>query len=96
MAKRIGGPRRKTRNKLKKNIREKGKISITRYFQRLNEGDKVYLTAEPAVQKGMYFPRFHGQSGVIVGKQGACYRVKIKDKNKEKVILIHPVHLKKA
>jgi len=93
--KRIGGNRRKTRNKLKKNIRKRGKISITNYFQRFNEGDKVYLAAEPAVQKGMYFPRFHGKSGIIRGKQGFCYKVQIKDKNKNKTIIIHPVHLRK-
>lgn len=96
MAQRIGGNRRKTRNKLKKNVRRQGKISLTRYFQKFNEGDKVYLTAEPAVQKGMYFPRFHGKAGIIKGKQGFCYKVQVKDMNKNKIIIIHPVHLKKS
>jgi len=93
--KRIGKGRRRTRHILQKSIREKGKISISRYFQMLNEGDKVVLKAEPAYQKGMYFPRFHGKSGEVMGKQGNCYFVKIKDKNKAKTLLVHPVHLKK-
>ena len=94
--KRIGGFRRKTRSKLKKNVRNKGKLSIRKYFQSFKEGDKVYLIAESSVQKGMYLPRFHGKSGKIKGKQGNCYFVEIKDHNKTKSLLVHPVHLKKA
>ncbi len=93
---RVGGFRRKTRRKLSKNVRQKGKFSLTRFFQRLVEGDRVYLVAEPSIQKGMYFPRFHGKAGIIDGKQGSNYYVKIKDGNKSKRLLVHPVHLKKV
>jgi large subunit ribosomal protein L21e len=93
--KRIGGLRRKTRHKLKKNVRTKGKISLRRFFQKFEEGDKVYLVAEPAIQKGLYNPRFHGKAGTIKEKQGSNYYVQIKDGNKIKTILTHPVHLKK-
>jgi len=93
---RVGGFRRKTRRKLSKKVRQKGKFSLRRFFQRLSEGDRVYLVAEPSVQKGMYFPRFHGKSGIIDGKQGSNYFVKIKDGSKEKRVLVHPVHLKKS
>ncbi len=96
MAQRTGGFRRKTRHKLRKNKKEKGKISIRKYFQKFKEGDKVYLKAEPAVQKGMYLPRFHGKAGCIVKKQGECYYVKIKDGKKEKNLLVHPIHLKRT
>ncbi len=92
---RTGGLRRKTRYKLKKNIRTKGKISLRRFFQRFKEGDRVYLSAEPAIQKGMYHPRFHGKAGTIKDKQGTNYHVEIKDGNKTKTVLTHPVHLKK-
>ena len=93
---RIGGFRRKTRKKLSKNVRQKGKFSIRRFFQKLKDGDRVCLVAEPSIQKGMYFPRFHGKAGTIEGKQGSNYFVKIKDGKKSKKILVHPVHLKKA
>ena len=95
MTKRIGGFRRKTRYKLKKNIRSKGKISLTNYFQKLNINDKVLLKAEPSIQKGMYFPRFHGKTGIIKNKVGSCYQVEIKDGKKSKTLIIHPIHLKK-
>ncbi len=73
MVKRIGTSRRKTRNKLSKSIRTKGKISILRYLQMFKDGDRVQLKAEPGVQKGMYWPDYHGKSGVVVGKKGRCY-----------------------
>lgn len=92
---RIGGFRRKTRSKLAKNFREKGKISIARFIQEFKEGDIVCLKAEPAVQKGMYFPRFHGKSAVVIGKRGKCYEVKIKDNNQEKTLIVHPIHLRR-
>lgn len=96
MVQRIGGMRRKTRYKLKKDTRSKSKVSLSRYFQTFKDGDKVLLNAEPAVQKGMYFPRFHGNTGTVQGKQGECYMVNIKDKKKAKQIIVHPVHLRKV
>lgn len=96
MAQRIGSSRRKTRHKLRKEASEKGKISIRRYFQKFEAGDKVLLKAEPAVHKGMYFPRFHGKIAVVKGKTGSCYEVIVKDGNKNKVLIVHPVHLKKV
>ena len=96
MVKRIGGIRRKTRYKLRKQKRNRGKISMTMYFQSFTSGDKVYLGVESAVQKGMYHPRFMGKSGIVKGKRGRCYEVSIKDFGKEKTLIVHPVHLRKA
>jgi large subunit ribosomal protein L21e len=95
MAARKGGFRRGTRQIFKKSSREKGKISHRQFFQVLSEGDRVQLMAESAYQNGMYFPRFHGKFGIVEGKQGKCYTVKIQDHNAEKTLIVHPVHLKK-
>lgn len=96
MVKRIGGIRRKTRYKFRKEKRSRGKISITNYLQSFSIGDRVYLSLESAVQKGMYHPRFMGKSGMIKGKRGRCYEVMINDFGKEKILMAHPVHLRKA
>lgn len=96
MVKRIGTARRKTRNILRKSPKNRGKLSLTKYFATFEDGQKVVLKAEPSVIKGMYFPRFHGKIGVIDGMKGKCYNVKIKDGNKPKVVTVHPVHLKLA
>ncbi len=94
--KRVGGMRRKTRHKLKKSIKEKGKIPITRFLQKFEVGDRVMLKAFPSYQGGMYFPRFHGKVGTVSGKQGKCYYVDIKDFKRVKKVLVHPVHLVKV
>jgi large subunit ribosomal protein L21e len=90
------GFRRKTRSKLTKDYKKKGKISLRTYFQEFKEGDRVVLSAEPAYQKAMYYPRFHGRSGIVIGSRGSSYVVLIKYGRKEKMIIVHPVHLKKA
>jgi len=94
MARRTGGFRRKTRSKLKRT--EKGKILIRKFIQKFEEGQKVLLSADSSIQKGMYFPRFHSKIGVVKGKKGRCYEIKIKDGNKEKMVIVHPSHLRKV
>ncbi|MBL7054322.1 50S ribosomal protein L21e [Candidatus Woesearchaeota archaeon] len=96
MAKRIGGSRRKSKHKLSKGIREKGKVTIPQYLQKFKLGEKVYLHIEPAVQKGAYHMRHMGKSGIIKEQSGNCYGVSIKDGGKEKLLMIHPVHLKRT
>ena len=93
MANRRGSYRRKTRKLMSKHFRERGKISLTKYFAEYKNGDKITLKAEPAVQKGIYHLRFHGKAGVVQGKQGDCYKVQIKDGNKPKDLIVHPIHL---
>ena len=96
MAKRIGTSRTKTRSKYKKHLRDKGKISISRYFQTFKIGERVSLGVEPAIQKGLYHPKFYGKPGVVKGKKGRCYEIEIDDFGKQKLLIVHPIHLKKA
>lgn len=95
MVQRIGGARRKTRNLYAKKARKKGKISIRDSLQTFNEGDKVLLNVEPAIQHGVYFRRFHAKTGNVVGQQGSCYKVRIHDGKRTKDLIIHPVHLRR-
>ena len=95
MVQRKGGPRRKSRTKFTKHYRTKGKISLTRYFQSLEVGDKVALVANTTYHDSLYRSRFHGKMGTVTGSQGKCYKVQIKDGNKPKIMLLHPIHLKK-
>ncbi len=93
MVKRIGTQQRKTRYKLTRPYREKGKISLSQYFQLYHPGDKVGLKLHPAEQHGRFFPRFHGFTGRIAGRKGRCYEVAINDRGKEKTLYVHPLHL---
>ena len=78
----------------KKSIRTRGKLQLSRYFQELNEGDFVAISREQSVPIN-FEKRFQGLTGIVEGKRGKVYIVKIKDGNKEKRILIEPIHLKK-
>ncbi|MDO8556440.1 MAG: 50S ribosomal protein L21e [Nanoarchaeota archaeon] len=95
MVRRTGGSRRKTRAKFRKNFRTKGKISIRRFLQSFKAGDNVVLKAEPGYNHTIYKGRFHGQRGIIQAKRGFCYEVMICDGNKEKMLVVHPIHLKR-
>jgi large subunit ribosomal protein L21e len=95
MVTRGGTTQRKTRHKLTVHYRNRGKIPLSSYFQKLEKGDKVGLKITPQVQKGRFFPRFHGMTGTITGRKGFCYAVAIKDGNKAKTLYVHPIHLKK-
>jgi large subunit ribosomal protein L21e len=77
-----------------KPIRKKGKLQFSKYFQNLQEGDYVSVIREKSLQAR--FPkRLQGKTGIIRGKRGKVYIVKVKDGNKEKKFLIEPIHLKK-
>ncbi len=96
MSNRVGTIRRKSSQKLRKNPSMKGKININKFMQSFSEGERVILKIDSTYQKGMYHPRFHGKSGVVVGMQGRCVKIAIMDGNKPKLMLAHPVHVKRS
>jgi len=77
-----------------KKIREKGKLKFSRIFQELKEGDRVAVKIEQAVKCNLP-KRMEGRSGVVEGRRGKAYIVRIKDYDKEKRFIIAPIHLKK-
>ena len=89
-----GGSKRKARYKLRKERRQRGKISISRFMQSFDAGQRVHLSIESSYHKGEYHLQYVGKTGIVKGMRGKCYEVMIKDGNKEKLLIIHPVHLK--
>ncbi len=78
----------------RKPVRTRGKLQLSRYFQRFKEGDFVTVVAEKALNPT--FPkRLQGRTGKIEKKIGRSYSIKIKDQTKEKTFIIPPIHLKK-
>lgn len=96
MVKRIGGARRKSRQKFSKPKSERGRPFITKFMQEFSIGETVSFKAEPSYQKGIYHARFHGKCGKVVDKRGECYIVEFMDKDKSKRLIVHPVHLKRV
>ena len=79
---------------IKKNMREKGKLRLSQYFQNLEEGDSVAFVREVSVHTNVP-QRYQGRTGVVSGKRGRAAIVKIKDGNKQKELIVEPIHLKK-
>ena len=77
-----------------KTPREKGKISLSKYFKEYKPGDTVAVSIELA-EKFNYPKKIHGRTGKVISKRGAAYCVEIKDLNKPKVYILRPIHLKR-
>ncbi len=78
----------------RKQIRTRGKIPLSRYFQNLKEGDLVAVIKEPSV-KSSFPDRLQGRTGKVIEPRGKAYVVKIMENTKEKKFIIEPIHLKK-
>jgi ribosomal protein L21E len=77
-----------------KRIRTKGKFSLARYFQQYKPGESV------AVVVDLTFPFFfkktmQGRTGKVISRRGSSYEVEIKDMNKPKRYVLHPIHLRR-
>ena len=88
------GPRKKTRYKFKKELRQRGLPPVTSVIQQFKPGDKVHIVVNSSVQKGMPHRRFHGRTGTVIGKRGRAWMLTIHDGNAEKTVIARPQHLK--
>ncbi len=77
-----------------KRLREKGKFSFTRFFQKFQPGERVAVVRELSIPFG-YSKRLQGRTGIVLEKRGSAYNVEIFDLNKKKKYLIKPIHLKR-
>ena len=76
-----------------KKVREKGKLKLSRYFKKIADDSSVAVVADAGVRAS--FPkRIQGMSGKVVESRGKFKVVQIKDGNKMKTFIMHPVHLK--
>ena len=78
----------------KKPVRTRGKVQLSRYFQELKDGDYVAISREISIPVN-FMKRLQGTTGIVEGKRGKTYIVKVKEGRKEKRILVEPIHLKK-
>jgi large subunit ribosomal protein L21e len=77
-----------------KNIHEKGKFSLMKFFQRFKPGDSVAVVRNLGFKFG-YSKRLQGRTGKVLEKRGSAYYVEVNDLNKPKRYSIKPIHLKK-
>ena len=77
-----------------KKIRDRGKLKLSSYFKKIEDGASVALVTDAGV-RASYPKRLKGMSGKVLESRGRFKLVEIKDGNKAKTIIVHPVHLKK-
>ncbi|MFP3196885.1 MAG: 50S ribosomal protein L21e [Sulfolobaceae archaeon] len=88
------GYRTRTRKLLTKSVRERGAVPpLSSLMYEYKEGEYVTIRINPSIHKGMPHRRYHGRVGIIVGKRGKAYEVKVTLGDKEKVIIVRPEHL---
>ncbi len=78
----------------RKQIRTRGKLKLSRYFQNLKNGDSVAVISE--ISLNPQFPkRLQGRTGKVKRKMGKSYVINIKDQDRKKEFIIKSIHLKK-
>lgn len=87
------GMRKKSRDKLSRTVRAKGKSSVVRAIQEFETGAMVHVLIDPSIHKGMPHPRFHGKTGEVVGKRGRAFVLRVTDGNATKTLITLPEHL---
>ena len=68
-------------------------MGLSRILRTYKAGDKVCVTIDPGVHKGMPHRRFQGRIGVVEGKRGRSYIVGLRIGNKEKSLIVRPEHI---
>lgn len=63
------------------------------YLVNYNIGDKVVISIDPSIHKGMPHRRYHGKVGTIIGKRGHAYIVGVQVGSKLKKIITGCEHL---
>lgn len=86
------GYRNRTRKLLRKRVRERSN-PITRILMDYKVGDRVVIKIDPSFVKGMPHRRFHGKTGIIMGKRGRAYVVKVLMGGFEKTVITRPEHI---
>ncbi len=67
--------------------------TIGAIMREFKEGSRVSIDPKSSFS-GMPHPRYRGLTGIVTGKRGASYVVKVGIGNAEKNLIIPPVHLR--
>ncbi|HLC47477.1 MAG TPA: hypothetical protein VJI13_00225 [Candidatus Norongarragalinales archaeon] len=78
-----------------RNLKSKGRVSITSHLRQFNVGEKVRIDVNPRFPSGLPHLRFNHKTGVVKGMQGTGVVIGVKDINKTKTLVISGSHLVK-
>ncbi len=93
--KRSHGIRTKTRTLLRRDPRDRGKVALGRLLINYAQGQRVLISINPAVQKGMPHRRYQGRMGVVSEKRGRSYVLEVAMGGKyPRTIIARPEHIR--
>ena len=96
MVKASKGIMEKSRQKLRRRVRERGLSPITRALRSFQLGEKATIVIDSSLQSGWPHHRFHGLTGTVVEKRGRAYVLDVRFGGKIKQAIVAPEHLKRA
>ncbi len=90
------GLHKRSRKRLKLDIKDRGKVDIKKALQVFEVGDKVIVDPDSRIQKNLPQRSFFGSVGQIVKKKGRAYTVEVKQQGMSiKRIDLLPAHIKR-
>jgi large subunit ribosomal protein L21e len=90
------GLHKRSRKRLKLDIKERGKVNIKKALQSFELGDKVIIDPDSRIQRNLPQRSFFGAVGKVVEKKGKAYTVEVKQQGDcLKRIDVLPVHIKR-
>lgn len=84
------GYRNRSRHILSRDNVRKG---LSMYLIRYNIGDRVHIKINPIAIRTAPHRRYHGKTGVIIGKRGRAYIIEVRVGNDKRTIITTPEHL---
>ncbi len=77
----------------RKRPRDRGKVGLSKLLRIRKPGEKVTIKIEPSVHKGMPHKKFHGKVGVVEGRRGRSYVIRVQLGRTAKTVMVRPEHL---
>jgi len=96
MVKASKGIMEKSRQKLRRRVRERGLSPISRSLQTFAIGDRAVIRIDASIQEGWPHHRFHGLTGTVVERRGRAYVLDVRFGGKTKQAIAYPEHLRRA
>lgn len=94
MVKASKGIRHRTRKLMTKSVRERGAVPpLSLLMVEYKPGDMVHIRVNPSIHRGMPHRRYVGKTGMVVGRKGKAYLVRVDEGGKTKLIYVRPEHL---
>ncbi len=94
MVKKSHGYRARTRSLMSKRVRKRGISPLSTVLREYEVGQRVDIVIDPSFHKGMPHKRYHGRTGVVVGKRGRGIVVEVTLGKAVKNLIIRPEHLR--